>query len=235
MWLLYAVVATVAVICYSEYAGIAARSGAGELGPIGYGAGILVLLLPSLADAWMLLVAMTLLAMAFALRKQELAAALPQASMTVLGVIYIFGAFRCAPLIRQASPHWLMFALMLSWIGDTGAYYAGRRWGRHKLAPRISPGKTREGAAASVATSVLAGVLYLHYLLPAVPWPAAAGLSAAVNIAGQFGDLAESAVKRGAGVKDSGSILPGHGGFLDRVDSTLFALPLVYLYLRLGS
>ncbi|HWB98977.1 MAG TPA: phosphatidate cytidylyltransferase, partial [Bryobacteraceae bacterium] len=118
------------------------------------------------------------------------------------------------------------------WIGDAGAYYVGRRLGRHKLAPRISPGKSWEGAIASVAVSVLFGVFYLARFLPSVPAAAAIAISAVANIAGQLGDLAESAIKRGAGVKDSGTILPGHGGFLDRVDSTLFVLPVVYLYIR---
>src|SRR6202012_1137901 len=103
--------------------------------------------------------------------------------------------------------------------GDSGAYFAGRRFGKHKMAPRVSPKKSWEGAAASVVTSIgIAGGDLLHFL-PEVPVRNAVLLTAAANIAGQLGDLAESAIKRGAGVKDSSSILPGHGGLLDRVDS----------------
>src|SRR5262249_5916703 len=130
-------------------------------------------------------------------------------------------------------PHWLMYALLLNWAGDAGAYYVGRRFGRHKMAPRVSPQKSWEGAAASLVTSMLLAGWYLQFFVPEVSVPAALGLTAAANAAGQAGDPAESAMKRGARVKDSGGILPGHGGFLDRVDSTLFALPVIYAYVKL--
>ena len=126
-----------------------------------------------------------------------------------------------------------MYGLMLNWVGDIGAYYIGRRFGIHKLAPRVSPKKSWEGSIASLVTSILLGGLYLHQFLPSVPWWQGVALTTVANVAGQFGDLAESAMKRGAHVKDSGGLLPGHGGFLDRVDSTLFALPVIYAYLRL--
>jgi phosphatidate cytidylyltransferase len=103
------------------------------------------------------------------------------------------------------------------------------------MAPRVSPNKSWEGAVASVVASVLiAGAYLLHF----VPWIAPGQvvlLTIAANAAGQLGDLAESAIKRGVGLKDSGSILPGHGGILDRVDSTLFSLPLIYAYLKLAG
>jgi phosphatidate cytidylyltransferase len=177
-------------------------------------------------------VVLAALMLALSMRADSLSHTLPRAALTVIGALYIFGPFRCAVLIHEGSPHWLMYALLVSWIGDTGAYYVGRRWGRHKMAPRVSPAKSWEGAAASVATAMAAGVAYLHWSLPSVDWTHAAAVSAAVNAVGQIGDLAESAIKRGAGIKDSGNVLPGHGGLLDRVDSTLFALPAVYLYLR---
>ncbi len=119
---------------------------------------------------------------------------------------------------------------MLNWIGDIGAYYVGRSIGRHKLARIVSPGKSWEGAAASLLASMIFGLTFLHWAIPAVPIAEALALTAVANVAGQFGDLCESALKRGAGVKDSGTLLPGHGGWLDRVDSTLFTLPVVYLY-----
>ncbi len=124
--------------------------------------------------------------------------------------------------------HWLMFGLMVNWIGDTGAYYVGRRFGRHKLAPVVSPKKTWEGAAASAFVGVAFGVIYLPLAITGTPYWIAAAFALIANVAGQFGDLAESAIKRSAGVKDSGTILPGHGGFLDRVDSTMFTLPILW-------
>jgi phosphatidate cytidylyltransferase len=106
----------------------------------------------------------------------------------------------------------------------------GKNFGRHKLAPSVSPGKSWEGAAASAVTGVAFGMIYLPLTIHA-SLPLAGALALAANVAGQIGDLAESAIKRGAGVKDSGALLPGHGGFLDRVDSTMFALPVLYALL----
>jgi phosphatidate cytidylyltransferase len=121
-----------------------------------------------------------------------------------------------------------MYALIVSWVGDIGAYYVGRSFGRHKLAPRVSPKKSWEGAAASVVTATLIGAFYLVYFQPKVSLVEAILLTSLANAIGQLGDLCESAMKRGAGVKDSGTILPGHGGFLDRVDSSLFVMPVIY-------
>lgn len=154
-------------------------------------------------------------------------------ALRLAGIVYVFGPLACAILLRQVSPHWLMFALLLSWVGDTAALYAGKTWGRHKLAPVVSPNKTWEGAIASVAGAMLAAALYAHYLIPAAALWMALAVAAIGNIAGQFGDLAESALKRRAGVKDSGSSLPGHGGWLDRIDAMLFAVPVVYLLVSL--
>lgn len=230
-WLFYAVVAAVAGLCYYEYAGIAARFGFGTLGPMGYGAGLLVLAAPE--DPFLAAVLLLAVALTVGMRAADLRNALPRAALLTAGVLYIFGCFRFAIPIRAANPHWLMWCLLLNWLGDTGAYYAGRKWGRHRMAPRVSPGKTWEGAAASVVSAVIVGVAYGSRFLPGVPLPVLAAMAAGINAAGQVGDLAESAVKRGAGVKDSGNLLPGHGGFLDRVDSTLFALPVLYGCLRL--
>jgi phosphatidate cytidylyltransferase len=123
--------------------------------------------------------------------------------------------------------------MLLSWAGDIAALYIGRPFGKHKMAPRVSPAKSWEGAAGSVAGGMLVGGIYAHYLIPQAPLAEALALAAAGNIAGQLGDLCESALKRGAGVKDSGTLLPGHGGWLDRIDSSLFSVPTVYALLKL--
>jgi len=112
-------------------------------------------------------------------------------------------------------------------VGDTAAYYGGRIFGRHALAPKISPKKTVEGAIAGLAGSILAGGIAGVFLL-GEPWLSITLISGATAVMGQLGDLAESAMKRSAGVKDSSSILPGHGGILDRLDSVLFAAPFFY-------
>jgi phosphatidate cytidylyltransferase len=199
---------------------------------LGYGAGVALLFTP--VEPWLILLALALVALAWSMRATDLADSLPRAALLVFGVTYVFGAWRCAVPLRQANPHWLMYALLVSWTGDMGAYYVGRSFGRHRLAERVSPKKSWEGAIASVATALLVAGAYLVYFV-GVPIPLAVALTAVANAAGQIGDLAESAIKRGAGVKDSGAILPGHGGFFDRVDSSLFTLPVIYAYVRLAS
>jgi phosphatidate cytidylyltransferase len=119
----------------------------------------------------------------------------------------------------------LLFAII--WIGDTAAYYGGRAFGRHLLAPRVSPKKTVEGAIAGLIGSMAAGVIGGMWFL-GEPWPELIWISGATAIAGQLGDLAESVLKRSAGVKDSSSLMPGHGGILDRLDSLFFAAPVFY-------
>jgi len=231
-----AILVTVACLCYREYNQIAAGYGFGAPGVAGYGAGLLLLLWnETWAPTWFLIVAMAAVALALELRMEDLAKSLPRAALLLMGIVYIFGCWKCAIAVREdfESSHWLMYALLLNWAGDIGAYYIGRPFGKHKLAPVVSPKKSWEGAIASVIASVLIAGAYLLHFIPGVTLAQAVGLTVAANIAGQLGDLAESALKRGAGVKDSGAILPGHGGFLDRVDSTLFALPVVYGYLKL--
>jgi phosphatidate cytidylyltransferase len=223
-WVFLAVVALSAVLSYREYDGIAASYGFGAPGVFGY-AGLVLLMVPY-HHAWLVVTAIALLALVLSLRAADLAHALPRASLLLLGVIYVFGCWRFAVVLRNFGVHWLMYALLVSWTGDIGAYYIGRAFGRHRLADRVSPKKSWEGAAASVATSVLLAGAYLVYFA-GVSIAEAVLLTAMANVAGQLGDLVESAMKRGAGVKDSGALLPGHGGYLDRVDSALFVMPVI--------
>jgi len=228
-WVFLAVLAATGLLAYSEFDTIAAASGIARAGWPGMAAGIVLLLAPNPA-AVVVLIAM--LGMILSLRVNNFAAALPAAAAFGLGVAYVFGAWRCAADLRAFNPHWLLFAMALSWAGDTAALYIGRPFGKHKMAPRVSPGKSWEGAAGSVAGSMLFGGIYAHYLIPQASLAEALALAAAGNIAGQLGDLCESALKRGAGMKDSGTRLPGHGGWLDRIDSSLFSVPVVYALLK---
>lgn len=232
-WLLFGVTALVALICYSEYAGIAAGYGIAKPGPVGYAAGLLVLAMRP-QDATLVFTLLALIALLLALRR-DLVKTLANAAFLLFGIVYIFGSWKFAILLRAESAHWLAYGLVLNWVGDACAYYVGKSMGRHALAPTISPKKTWEGSVASLGGSVIFGIVYLNRALPAVSLLEAGLLSVVVNIAGQAGDLAESALKRGAGVKDSSTLLPGHGGLLDRVDSSLFALPVVYLKLYLSA
>ena len=227
-WGFFAVLAAVALLCYHEYDGIAESYGFGAPGPIGYGAGMAILLWNG--DVWPIILAVALIAFALSMRASDLAHALPRSALLVMGIVYIFGAWKCAIPLHEMNQHWLMYALIVNWSGDIGAYYVGRSFGKHRLAQRVSPKKSWEGAAASIVAAVLIAGAYLVYFVPDVGIAEAVLTTALANAAGQLGDLCESAMKRGAGVKDSGSILPGHGGILDRVDSTLFSLPVILAF-----
>jgi phosphatidate cytidylyltransferase len=126
------------------------------------------------------------------------------------------------------GPWILLFALVITWVGDTAAYFVGRALGKRPFALHLSPKKTWEGAIASMAAALLVGWLLSTRIN--VPAPIVFGLAAVGNIAGQTGDLLESAFKRSAGVKDSGTILPGHGGMLDRIDALILTIPVVWYY-----
>jgi phosphatidate cytidylyltransferase len=124
----------------------------------------------------------------------------------------------------------LLFALLVIWAGDTAGYYAGKNFGMHKSSPRISPNKTWEGTIASLGAALLVGVIASLYFWGGDGHVEPIVLAAVLNVAGQFGDLAESGLKRRAGVKDSSSLIPGHGGVLDRIDALLFAAPVLWYY-----
>lgn len=232
-----ATVAVFAILCFREYARIT-----DAFALPGYVAGLLILVAP-LNQAALILFLTALAAMCLVMSADDFAKGASQASALVLGVAYVFGSWKTSLLLHEvqgpafrglsAGRYWLMFSLILNWIGDTGAYYVGRRFGKHKLAPVVSPGKSWEGAAASAVTGVVFGSIFLPFMITGISWWVAGIVSLVANAAGQIGDLAESALKRGAGVKDSGTMLPGHGGILDRLDSSLFAMPVVYTLVML--
>ena len=224
-WLAFLALFAVACLCYREYLALVDALSLATFAPIGFACGLIILATPM--PGLLIATLLVMLGMILALRLDDLTRALASSAAFTLGILYTFGAFRTAIDLRQVSPHWLLMACAINWVGDTAAMVAGRSFGKHKLAPVISPGKTWEGAIASVVVGSAFGVFYILWAIPTVPWPKTLLIAAAANIAGQFGDLAESAFKRGANVKDSGTMLPGHGGWLDRVDSTLFALPVV--------
>ncbi len=190
--------------------------------------------------------------LSIAMRRDELASGFPAAMVSAFAFVYI--ALPMASLV-QLREQWrgaflLLFLLLLVWAGDIFAYFVGKPLGRHRMSPRVSPNKTWEGAAASVIASVGVGVLMFHYapivstaLLHAHLIDLQDGLfneprslfpvillSLVLNLASQLGDLVESLIKRGAGTKDSGAILPGHGGMFDRIDALLFAAPVLWCW-----
>lgn len=207
-----------------------------------------------------------LLLLVLALRREPLSESLPDAAVSYMLLPYVGFTLGILPMLQAADNGALyaLYVMLVVWCGDIAAYYVGRAIGNHKLAPRISPGKSWEGAIASVVAAMLVGWLLLHFLSPisaalrdigllssfghtyyspnpvlqsplrAVPLWLVLLFGAVTNIAAQLGDLVESALKRGAGVKDSGTLLPGHGGVLDRIDALLFALPVAIVFYLAG-
>ncbi|HEV7397751.1 MAG TPA: phosphatidate cytidylyltransferase [Pyrinomonadaceae bacterium] len=157
---------------------------------------------------------------------------------TILGVLYvaILGSHLVAlrsGFPQQVSAHLLSFFFLVIMGSDTGAYYAGRTFGKHKLAPKISPGKTWEGVIGGVAAGLLMATLSHFWFFRDLPLKWALPLAGVMVVLGIIGDLSESAIKRSAGAKDAANILPGHGGALDRLDSLLFNAPLIYYFGRI--
>ena len=159
--------------------------------------------------------------------------------VTLLGVMYVafLGGFLVATRMGfeqrpNLSTHLLGYFILVIFASDTGAYFTGRAIGKHKLAPSISPGKTYEGLAGGLIAAAAAAALATWWFFPDLPYQWSIPLAAVLAGIGVLGDLAESALKRGAGAKDAASILPGHGGFLDRLDSLLFGAPILYYFAR---
>ncbi|MBS3731575.1 MAG: phosphatidate cytidylyltransferase [Desulfobacterales bacterium] len=145
----------------------------------------------------------------------------------VQGVVYIPLALAALVLLRGQPDGltWIFFVVLVVFLGDVAAFYVGSYLGRHKLSPAISPGKTVEGALGGLAVNIVVALVFKTLLLPELAGGLVVVFALALGIAGQIGDLFESELKRAAGIKDSGGILPGHGGMLDRVDALIFAAP----------
>ena len=156
---------------------------------------------------------------------------LDEVAVNIAAVIYLPVALCTAILLRAVDGNgmWFLYLLLIiQWFTDSGAYLLGSTFGRHKLMPKVSPKKSVEGAVGGIIVAVI-GALLLNIFTDLMPVGLMAAAAVVVSIGGQIGDLCESAVKRWAGVKDSGTLIPGHGGVLDRFDSMLFASPLLYL------
>ena len=221
--------ALVALLCLKECLDIVGAMGVEPFRPAAFAAGAVLILTSVPMGAF--LVGVLALLMLLTLHRSRHEAALVAVACTFFALVYTCGPFALARRLHEMSPHWLFAALLVNWVGDSAAMYVGKAIGRNKLAPSISPGKTWEGAIASAALGTAAGAAYLQYFNPSAALWFAVGFSLVVNVSGQLGDLAESVLKRGANLKDSGGLLPGHGGMLDRMDGALFAFPAAYLYL----
>jgi len=150
----------------------------------------------------------------------------------VMGFVYVPFLLGHLILIRDWNQGitWTFFVLAVVFAGETAAYYVGRGLGRHRLSPSISPGKTVEGAVGGLAANLLVGALFKEWWLPELTWGSCVVLILVMGLLAQVGDLVESMLKRSVGLKDSGRLLPGHGGMLDRIDGLLFAAPALYYF-----
>jgi len=258
-WVLGALVALAAAVGAHEFFRLV-RAGGGrphaEMGVVA-AAGLVLL-----ATAWpraevfgplalYLLLGVTLVTLGLGVwRRWPDGAPLDDSASTVLGVVYTGGALSFVPLLRALpetlgvttdplrAATFVLLPLLVVWASDSAAYFVGRAIGRTKLAPRASPGKTVEGSVAGLVGATVAAWLVMRWSMAdpsGIPLdvPVVLALGLAVAAVGQVGDLAESVLKRQAGVKDSGHILPGHGGALDRLDALLFAFPVAWVLLQL--
>lgn len=262
-WVLGGLVALVAVLAVREFYGLARARGVRPFEGLGMSAAAATVLLatayPTPVEAGppaagvLLLVTFLALVAGVWLRWPD-GEPLAAVGTTVTGVVYVGFALAFVPILRwlpATAPgaltgnRWdatafVLLPLVATWVGDTAAYLAGSAWGRRKIAPSVSPGKTVVGTVAGLLGSTAGGAVVAAWALadfPALRVSVATGawIGAALGVAAQVGDLAESVLKREAGVKDSGTVLPGHGGFLDRVDSLLFAIPATWALLLLAG
>ncbi|MDY0093942.1 MAG: phosphatidate cytidylyltransferase [Candidatus Vecturithrix sp.] len=166
------------------------------------------------------------------LLRQSLSECISALAITMFGICYVVWLFNHLTFLRALphGKHFVFYLLLIIWSGDTGAYYTGSFFGKHKLAPVISPKKTLEGALGGTAASVIASLIAKLTFLPLLSYTHALVLALLMAVIAQLGDLCESMLKRSANVKDSGTLLPGHGGILDRVDGVMFAAPVLYYY-----
>ncbi len=260
-WPLGLLVAVVAAVGAHEFFVLAAAAGGGRpFGPLG----VLATALLVLAATWMpvldayavpalcVVVGLTLLCLALSIwHRWPEGKPISAVSATVTGAVYVGATMAFVPLLRHlpeadgtAPTAWagtalLFFPIAVTWVGDSCAYLGGRAWGKTKLIPQVSPGKTVAGSVASVVGSMAFAALYVGLVLPGLrpglTVATAAAIGLALSAAAQVGDLVASVAKREAGVKDSGTMFPGHGGALDRLDALMFTIPLAYVLIRVAG
>ncbi|OGP73575.1 MAG: hypothetical protein A2V86_04805 [Deltaproteobacteria bacterium RBG_16_49_23] len=203
----------------------------------GIGLGLILSILFSHGEAWSLspflvvtLLALCILHMAIS---QDLSSIISNLGTTFFGIFYVGFLLSHIILIRNQTDGriWVLFLIITVWAGDIIALFSGTLFGKHKLYPKISPNKTYEGLLGAIAGSVIIGLLFASLFLPSFNKGSCLLVTIGMGILGQLGDFTESMLKRSAQVKDSGSLFPGHGGVLDRIDSFLFSTPFLYYLL----
>lgn len=231
-----ATIALIAVLAMYEFLALGRAKGY-EL-PIPLCIGIMLIImaafiLPDLSVELGMFTALLVIPASYVFSKRSLEDSLPSSAVAVLATTYVGMLGGSLIRLRHDFPvGWklVFFLLLVVWLGDSGAYYTGKKFGRHKLSPRISPKKTIEGLIGGFVASMISAVVIHFTFFREFPLLHAIIAGVILSFAGVVGDLAESMWKRSAAVKDSGTLIPGHGGFLDRFDSILFTAPILYCY-----
>lgn len=223
-----------ALLALIEYTGLTMRGRpwAERAGIVVLGCGLFLglVLRPALGLSW-LLAAVLATGLMILPRATDVSAASARLAFACFGVSYVGGLLAALPVLRaQMGPAWVALAIAVTFGNDSGAYFAGRAFGRHKLAPAISPGKTVEGAVGGLVASLAVMLFARTLFMPDLTFRDCVMVGVPAAIVGPAGDLIESMLKRAAGAKDSGRLLPGHGGILDRIDALLFVGAYVCLY-----
>ena len=230
------VIAIVAVLAMYEFLDLGRHKGYDIPIPLCIAIMLIIMaafILEGLSVEFGMFAALLLIPGSYVIGKKALEDSLPSSAIAVLGTTYVGMLSGSLIRLRHDFPEGsklVYFLLLVVWLGDSGAYYVGKTFGKHKLSPRISPKKTIEGLLGGIAASVITAVVIHFTFFREFPLLHAIIAGVLLSIAGVIGDLAESMWKRSADVKDSGTLLPGHGGFLDRFDSILFTAPILYSY-----
>ncbi len=238
-WLFGAMIVAVAARGQWEFTGMFERAGVRTFRVLGLAAGAIVtgsFAFPAVAPLAFTLVLLGLVATAALYRPAGERVAWEPLAITLLGVCYVNWLLGHGLWLREleSGTEWVLLLAWVTWLGETAAYLVGSLFGRKKLAPVLSPKKTVEGALAQLVISILAAVVGAAWFFTALrPWQAVT-VGVVLGIAGQVGDLAESALKRSVGTKDAAHLIPGHGGILDRVDGLLFNTPVLFYYAAYG-
>jgi phosphatidate cytidylyltransferase len=235
-WLFNATVALVAVLAMYEFLALGKAKGYDVPTVLCIAIMLIIMaafIIEELSVELGMFAALLIIPASYVLTKKSLEDSLPSSAVAVLATTYV--GMLSGSLIRLHNDFpegykLVYFLLLVVWLGDTGAYYVGRTFGKHKLSPRISPKKTIEGLLGGVAASIITALVIHFTFFPKFPLVHAIIAGVILSVAGVIGDLAESMWKRSAAVKDSGTLIPGHGGFLDRFDSILFTAPILYCY-----
>jgi phosphatidate cytidylyltransferase len=227
-------------IAIAEYMGMAFPKGGADRW-LGTACGTAVLLVavasprPGMAISAAIAAALAVLLVSVVARSEDLTDGLQHGALSFLGIIYVVILAHFVWLRHlDDGPFWITFVVANGMASDTGAYFAGKAFGRHKLLPRVSPGKTVEGAVGNLVAAALVGGLAWWLFFPDASASGLVLLAVVLAAVGQAGDLCESAIKRAFGSKESGGIFPGHGGVLDRIDSLLFPVAILYYYRALS-